>query len=315
MEDKLLSIVLLSYYSKERIAKSYDSVKTLLDENNIPFEFIVMDDGSTDDSFKMAQDLAAKHENVRAYQLSRNYGGMYSMFAGLSQCKGACAMPLCDDEQQPYETIVKMYRLWEEGHKVVIPYRVNRDDNAISSFMANSYYKFMNYFSDVTYPLGGADLALLDREVYEIINSRIHPRNTMFIEEVLMLGFSPYFLPYHRPIGLNEGKSRWTFRKKVKLAMDSFFSASTFPIRLISYIGFACFVLSLIAFVFYFYVAAFGDRVFWGLRVPGWVSIILTIILFSSLILLSIAVVAEYIWRIYDEVKDRPGYIIKKNRE
>ena len=226
----MLSIILLSYYSKDRIRKSYLAVKTLLDSECIPFEFIVMDDGSKDDSFSMAIGLEKEFENVRAYQLSRNYGSMCSVFAGLSVSRGDCVLPLVDDEQQPYPTIIQMYRLWEKGEKIVIPYRMSRNDPKLSKFMSELFYKTMNSLSDIKYPPGGADLALLDREVVNIINNMIHPRNTMFMAEVLNLGFSPYYLPYERPIGLNKGLSRWTFRKKVKSALDSIFSNSTFPL-------------------------------------------------------------------------------------
>ena len=312
MNSKLLSIILLSYYSKERIRKSYLAVKQLLDNENIPFEFIVMDDGSKDESFIMAMELEKEFDNVRAYQLSRNYGSNYSCFAGLSLCYGACALPMPDDEQQPYDTIVKMYRLWEKGEKIIIPCRESREDSKLQSFLSQSYYKMMNSVSDIQYPHGGADLAFLDREVIDIINTRIHPRNTMYIAEVLNLGFNPYFLPYTRPIGLNEGKSRWTFKKRLKLALDSLFSNSTFPLRIISYLGFLISILSFMAIVFYIYVAIWGNREFWGITVPGWTSIIILMFLLGGLVLLSLGIISEYLWRIYDEVKDRPGYIVKK---
>ena len=313
MKPKMLSIILLSYYSKERIRKSYLAIKQLLESENIQFEFIVIDDGSKDESFIMALELEKKYENVRAYQLSKNYGSMYSIFAGLSVSKGACVLPIVDDEQQPYPTIVQMYRLWEKGEKIIIPNRESRDDSKMSKFMSDTFYKVMNGISDIEYPKGGADMAFLDREVVDIINSRIHPRNTMFMAEVLNLGFSPYFLPYERPIGLNKGKSRWTFKKKMRAALDSIFSNSTFPLRLISYLGLIISILSFIAIIFYLYVAIWGNKDFWGVTVPGWTSIILLMFLLGGLVLLCLGVISEYLWRIYDEVKDRPGYIIKKN--
>lgn len=313
-KSKLLSIILLSYYSKDRINTTYLKIKELLEINGIPFEFIIMDDGSKDNSFDIAKNLESQYDNVYAYQLSKNYGSMYSCFAGLSMANGACALPIVDDEQQPYDTIVQMYRIWEGGEKIIIPYRIARDDSYISSFFSNSYYKMMNRLSDIDYPQGGCDLAFLDREVINILNDRIHPRNTMFIAEVLMLGFSPYFLPYHRPIGLNKGKSRWTLKKKIKLALDSFFSASTFPLRCISYIGMITFIISFIALIMYLYIAIWGNRHFWGIEVPGWISIIIFILFFSSIIILSLGIISEYLWRIYDEVKDRPGYIIKSKK-
>lgn len=315
MNSKLLTIILLSYYSKDRIRKSYNAIKQLLDGEGIPFEFIVMDDGSKDESFFMAQELEKEFDNVRAYQLSRNYGSMYSIFAGLSISKGACVLPMVDDEQQPYDTIVKMYRLWEEGEKIIIPCRESRDDSKLQSFLSLSYYKMMNAVSDIQYPQGGADLAFLDREIVDILNKRIHPRNTMFIAEVLNMGFSPLFLPYSRPIGLNDGKSRWTIKKRCKLALDSLFSNSTFPLRLISYLGLTISLLSFVAIIFYLYIAICGNKLFWGITVPGWTSIILLMFFLGGLVLLSLGVISEYLWRIFDEVKDRPGYIIKKREE
>lgn len=308
----LLSIILLSYYSGDRIVKSYNAIHDLLALEQIPFEFIVMDDGSKDESYQIAVELEHKYDNVRAYQLSKNYGSMYSVFAGLSMSKGSCVLPIVDDEQQPYPTIVQMYRKWQKGERIIIPYRIKRNDPKLSLFFSNVFYKMMNNISDITYPSGGADLAMLDREVVDILNTHIHPRNTMFMAEVLSLGFNPCYLPYERPIGLNEGKSRWTFKKKIRLALDSLFSNSTFPLRLISYMGVLISLLSFIAILFYGYIGVFGNRHFWGIEVPGWVSIVLVLFMLGGLILLSLGVISEYLWRIYDEVKDRPGYIIRK---
>ncbi|SEF98835.1 glycosyltransferase [Parabacteroides chinchillae] len=313
MSDKLLSIILLSYYSGERICTSYFQLKELLDGENIPFEFIVMDDGSTDMSFEIAKKLGSKYSNVKAYQLSRNYTSNYSWFAGLSVCKGACAIALPDDEQQPYHTIIDMYRLWEQGHKVIIPNRITRDDPWSSRIFSICYYKIINVLSEITYPEGGADLAFIDREVIDVLNNRIHPINTAVIPEIFRLGFSPLYFPYERPLGLNQGKSRWTFKKKIRLAKDVFFSSSSFPIKFITNLGFWTAFLSVVVMIFYGYIALFGNRQFWGVIVPGWVSIILFITFFGGLILLSLGIIAEYIWRIYEEVKGRPGYIIKKN--
>jgi len=313
--NKLLSIILLSYNSGERIPRAYEKLSVLMNEEGIPFELIVMDDGSKDDSFEIASKLEKQNANVRSYQLSRNYGSIYSIFAGFKMSTGGVAVMIPDDEQQPYDTLVAMYRLWEKGHKVVIPYRIDRDDSFISSFFSNSYYRLMNSWSSIKYPKGGADVALLDREVIDIVNERIHPINTMFIAEVLNLGFNPYFLGYHRPIGLNKGKSRWTFRKKIKLAKDSLFSMSTFPLKIITYAGVFFFIISILLSILYIYIRIWGNDAFWGVSVPGWTSLLLVMLFFGGLVMLSMGVLSEYIWRIYDEVKNRPGYIIRKRKE
>ena len=310
--DKTLSVIFLSYFSGSRVHACYEKLGALLEREGIPFEFVVMDDGSKDDSWEQALALEKAHGNVRAYRLSRNYSSHYSIFAGLSVCRGACAMPMVDDEQQPYETVVEMYRLWEQGHKIVVPCRADREDSWLRRTFSNAFYAIMNRLSDVRYPPGGADLFFIDREIVDILNTRIHPRNTSSIAEVLRLGFDPYFHPYHRPLGLNRNKSRWTFRKKWRLAKDNFFSASTFPIRVISFLGLVACLLSLLAGAFYAYVVLFGNRVFWGVTVPGWTFLVVLILALGGLTLLSLSMIAEYIWRIYDEVKGRPGYIIRR---
>ena len=310
--NKTLSIILLSYYSSKRIVGVYQELSKTLKAANIPFEFIIMDDGSEDDSYEVALALEKENSNVFAYQLSKNYTSHYSIFAGLSVCKGACAMPIPDDNQQPFDSIVKMYRLWENGEKIIIPHREIRKDGWLSSFFSHSFYQVMNLFSEVKFPQGGADVFFIDREVIDIINSTIHPIRTTSISEVLRLGFSPFYFPFERPKGDNT-KSRWTLAKKMDLAKDFLFSSSTFPIKFISYTGVFIFIISLSLIVFYSYVKLFGNPEYWHLNeVPGWTSLIVFISFFSGLILLSIGIISEYIWRIYEEVKSRPGYIIKK---
>ncbi|OIP83233.1 MAG: hypothetical protein AUK44_05870 [Porphyromonadaceae bacterium CG2_30_38_12] len=312
MQNKILSLILLSYYSGQRIPTAFYKIKELLDRENIPFEFIVMDDGSKDDSYKIALDLEKNEPNVKAYQLSKNYTSHYSIFAGLTLCNGACAMPMVDDEQQPYSTIVEMYRLWEKGAKVIIPHRVTRDDSWSSRFLSETYYKIMNSLSEVSFPIGGADLYFIDRELIDLLANKIHHIKTSSIIEVLRLGFDPIYLPYNRPLGLNEGKSRWSFRKKVNLAKDTFFTSSTFPIRLILNLGLFFSFFSFFLICFYIYIYFFGNNSFWKNTLPGWTSLVVFISFFSGLILFSIGVLAEYIWRIYEEVKARPGFIVKK---
>jgi polyisoprenyl-phosphate glycosyltransferase len=308
----MLSIIFLSYFSGERITLAYQKLLKLLDENEIPFEFIIMDDASTDASFDIARNLASKYGNVKAYQLSRNYTSHYSIFAGLSVCSGQCACTISDDEQQPYDTLVALYKLWQVGNKIIIPYRIKRNDGFFNDLFANSFYQIINVLSDVKFPPGGADSFFIDREIVDIINGRIHPINTSSISEVLRLGYSPYYYPYERAKSLNS-KSRWTVKKKIKLFKDTFFSCSTWPIKMIIRLGLFFAVLAFGLIIFYGYIAIFGNPHFWGQKLPGWTSTIIIISFFSGLNLFAIGIIAEYIWRIYEEVKNRPGFIIKEN--
>ena len=302
----MLSIILLSYQSEKRIEKFFDALnKRMLDEN-IEFECIIMDDSSTDTSHKVALELETKYENVRAFQLSRNFTSHYSIFAGFSKVCGNCAVALPDDFQVPLDTVVKMYRMWKKGKKVVIPYRDDRDDPIISKIFSNLYYSLMNRLSEVKFPKGGADIFLADREIIDIFNKYIHPKNTSTIIEVLRLGFDPVYLPFNRPVG-NNFKSRWTLRKKIRLAMDTFFSSSSFPIKFISGLGISSFVLTILLIAYYITARVTGI-----IEIPGWTLLVITFTFFSGLILLSLGIIAEYVWRIFDEVKARPGFIIKE---
>lgn len=311
--NKLLSLVFLSYYSKERIEPVYLKIKKELEKENIPFELIIIDDGSEDDSHEVACELEKQDNRVRAYQLSKNYTSDYALFAGFSICKGACASGVSDDLQTPLETIIKMYRLWERGSKVVVSFRASRNDGRVNDFFSNFYYRVMNSISEVTFPRGGVGFSLIDREIIDILNHRIHPRNTSVNVEILRLGFDPIYIPFDRPPTV--GKSRWTFKKKVRLALNTIISSSSFPIKFITTIGFSAVLFAILLILVSAILKLTNQNNLFGIAIPGWTSTFILISFFSGTILFSLGVIAEYIWRILEEVKDRPGYIIKKKDE
>jgi dolichol-phosphate mannosyltransferase len=309
-KGQLLSIILLSYFSEKNISNVYTKVVAEMEKEKIPFELIIMDDGSTDNSYQVALELEKKDNRVRAYQLSRNFTSHYSLFAGLSVSEGACATAIPDDLQLPLETVISMYRQWQKGNKVIIPFRTSRDDGKVKDAFSNLYYKIMNSISVVNFPVGGSDGFLIDREVIDIINNKIHPINTSTIVEVLRLGFNPVFIPFDRPP--TRGKSRWTLKKKLKLAFDTILSSSSFPIKLIVASGMGSILLSAFLILFSIVFKLAGSKSYFGFSIPGWTSNLILISFFSGLILFSLGIIAEYVWRIYEEVKNRPGYIIKK---
>ena len=306
MNNNVLTVIILSYYSESRINKNYKTIKDRFEKEKIAFELIIIDDGSKDNSYNESLELEKIDNRVKSYQLSKNYTSHYSVFAGFSVSKGACAVAIPDDFQVPLDTIVEMYRQWENGYKIIIPYRDIRHDSFVSRLFSGFYYKIMNAFTEITFPKGGADIFLADREIVDILNEHIHPKNTSTIAEVLRLGFDPLFIPMERPKGVNK-KSRWSFKKKMRLAMDTFFSSSSFPIKFISIVGIGSFFLSIVLILTYVYAKLIGY-----IMIPGWTLLVIYISFFSGLILLSLGIIAEYIWRIFDEVKGRPGFIIKK---
>jgi glycosyltransferase involved in cell wall biosynthesis len=314
MRTGILSVILLSYKSGERLKNVRNVLDKELSSANIPYELVIVDDGSGDGSFQIASGLEKEFNNVKAYELSRNYTSHYAIFAGFKMCTGSCATVIADDEQQPYHLLVDMYREWQKGTKIIFPYRTQRDDPWTSKLFAGMFYKIMSSMSDFAYPPQGIDSFFIDTEVVDLINNRIHPINTTTVTELLRLGYSPVYLPYTRGKS-TAAKSRWTFKKKLKLAKDWFFSTSSFPIKLITFLGVSISAFAFCLILFYTYIKLFGNPNYWDTGQQGWVSLVILISFFSGLIILSLGIIAEYIWRIYEEVKNRPGFIIKKKDE
>jgi polyisoprenyl-phosphate glycosyltransferase len=217
-----------------------------------------------------------------------------------------------DDLQRPVETLIECYRTWEMGHKIVISYRNSRNDGWFTDLCARTYYRIMNHLSDISFPINGADGFLADREIIDILNKRITPIRTSSMIEVLRLGFDPAYVGHDRVKSL--GKSRWTWRKKVNLAKDNFFASSSFPIRFISNLGLIISMLCLFSIPFLMYARFWSHSQLFGFRIPGWTTIVTLATLFNGLMLLCLGIVAEYIWRIYEEVKGRPGFIIRQEK-
>jgi dolichol-phosphate mannosyltransferase len=313
IKKERLSIILLSYQSEESIKPVFNKVNETMIQEGIDFEFIIVDDGSTDNSYQEAKDLQHKNTNVRAYRLSKNYTSPYSQFAGYSLANGDCVVAITDDLQKPVTVVVQMYRAWANGAKVVISHRSSRADGFFSDLFSRFYYKFMNRFSDVSFPYGGSDSALIDREVYQLINNKVGKNNTTPTIEVLRLGFKPVLIPYNRQPAA--GKSRWTLRKKLKLATDTFFSSSSFPIKAITWLGLSIFIFSIITALTILYLKVFSDSSLFGLPIPGWATIVVLISVFNGLILLCLGIVAQYIWRIYEDVRGKLPYVIMNDDE
>lgn len=306
----MLSIILLSYNSSKMLPDLVSETAERMQTEGIDFELIIMDDGSKDNSYAIAKRLEDTCQNVRAFTLSRNYTSPYSLFAGLKVAKGDCATHMVDDGQIPMDVIIAMYKEWKKGHKVIFCNRASRSDGFLTNLFAKWYYSVMNKYSLVKFPDGGTDGMLIDREVIDIINNELKTNSTTPIMEVLKLGFDPLFIPFDRPAHI--GKSRWTLSKKLRLAADTFFSASSLPIRFITFLGFGIFTLSFILTLFIIGLKIFSDSTLFGLPVPGWATLIVLICLFNGLILFSLGIVAEYIWRIYELSKGTPPFIIRK---
>jgi polyisoprenyl-phosphate glycosyltransferase len=236
-------------------------------------------------------------------KLARNFGSMSAIQAGLVQATGDCVGMIAADLQDPPELFVDMLRHWRQGSKVVLAVRADRDEPLTQKLFAGVYYGLMRRFALPGYPEGGFDFFLIDRQVVEDLNA-IREKNTNLMSLIFWMGFSPVMLPYVRS-RREKGRSRWTLAKKIKLFVDSFIGFSYAPVRLMSVVGI---VTAASAFAYALYVVLLW--LFQDIPVRGYAPIVILIALTAGIQMSMLGVVGEYLWRMLDEVRRRPPYVV-----
>ncbi len=268
------------------------------------FEFLFVDDGSSDPTPEILASLRARDFRVKALRFSRNFGSHAACLAGLLHAKGDLLVILAADLQDPPELIPQMLEKVAEGFDVVLAVRSQREDPWLTVQLADLYHRLMRRYAIPTWPARGADVVMMRRPVRDVVVS--WPlKNTSLFGQVLWAGFrqtSIYYAKQRR----QAGRSKWSLGKKIKLFVDSFVSFSFAPIRFISYAGMALF------FVGSSYAAFIAARkLFFGRPVPGWTSLMVVLLLVSGLQFLMLGVIGEYLWRIVDQVRGTPPFVIQ----
>ena len=300
-----LSIVVPVYFSEANIPDTVPQLLALRDQlGEIELELVIVDDRSEDRSLELLREWQAKYPAViQVLRLSRNFGSMAAILAGIEAASGDCIGVIAADLQDPPELIIEMVRHWRNGTKVVFAVRADRDEGAIQKFVSNGYYALLRRYALKGYPSGGFDCFLIDRQVSaEIV--RIGEKNTNLMSLIFWLGFAPVMIPYVRRARL-KGKSRWTFAKKVKLFIDSFVAFSYAPIRFLSFFGAA---VALASFVYAGIV--FMAWLFRGIPVQGFASLVILLAFTAGVQMLMLGILGEYLWRTLDETRRRPAYIV-----
>lgn len=307
-----LSIIIPVYFSADTLMDCYDDLKTgvldIIDKSEDTYELIMVDDGSKDDSYKVMQEIAAKDKYVKCVKLSRNFGEHAALSAGLNECTGDCAVNKAADCQESPELIMDMFNSWKAGNKVVLAIRAERDEGFTQKLLANTFYSLVRRFVNKSMPKGGFDIFLIDRNVIEALQS-MNEVNSAITLQILWAGFTVSFVPYTRH-ARTKGKSRWSLRKKINYFLDSFIGFSSIPIRFLSTVGILAFIASII-----WAIALLVEYFTVGVAVQGWTMLACMILFATGLIMLSLAVISEYIWRILDASRGRPIYIIDKEKE
>ena len=303
----LISITVPVFNNAPSLPDLLEKFQELAAKNpNDQFEFVFVDDGSVDNSFSILESLLRKEPRIQIVKLSRNFGSNAALLAGLGQTGGDVVAAIAADLQDPPELINDMLADWRQGHKVVLAARQSRDDDFLTSLLANTFYSLFRRFAIKTMPQHGFDFFLIDRQICDLINN-IQENNAYLMGLILWLGFSPKVIYYHRQAREKRyGQSMWTAAKKIKYFLDSFVAFSYFPVRAASVIGI---VLSVAGLIYAGIVIAL--RLATSIQPEGWASLMIVVLIVSGVQMLMMGILGEYLWRNLDETRRRPRFIIE----
>lgn len=299
----LISIIIPAYNEEESLPLLYQRLSAVARHSKNLFEFIFIDDGSSDRSFFILENLSMEDPRVKIIKFSRNFGSHAACLAGLEKSEGdACAF-ISADLQDPPELIENLIREWRKGYEVVIGVRTREETSR--RFFPKIYYKLVRRFALQNMPEGGTDVFLIDRKVVDAI-AAMKEKNTSIFGLILWTGFKQTVIPYKK--GAREkGVSKWTGGKKIKLFIDTFVSFSFFPLRLISVLGM---LIALFGFLYAFFIIF--RRLLLSVPVEGWASLMVVLLVVSGIQLIMLGIIGEYLWRNFDESRKRPIFIIDK---
>ena len=305
---KKISIVIPMFCEEEVAKECYDRINKVLGTlNEYEHEIIFVDDGSIDKTLEILEEIANIDKNVKIISFSRNFGHQCAVTAGIKYVTGDAIVIIDADLQDPPELIPQMLKHWEEGYEVIYGKRTSREgESRFKLLTAKLFYSTLNALSDVEIPKDTGDFRLVDRKVIDVINSL--PEHNKFLRGLFSyVGFKQMPFEYERKKRA-AGKTKYPLKKMLKLSRDGILSFSTKPLKIVGILGGISVVISLGILIYSILSYAFK----WNNIVPGWTSIMVTMTFLFGITLVSIWMLSEYIARIYDEVKDRPEYIISK---
>ncbi len=305
MKTNLISLVIPVFEEEALIYENIITVKNILENNNINYEFIIVDDGSKDGTWDEINKLKAKVDGLKAYRLSRNFGKEAALCAGLEMTSGDAVIVMDADLQHPPEVIPKMIGLWsEEGFDVVDGVKMSRGkEKALNFLSAGLFYKLLNKFSGINLK-NASDFKLMDARVVDAW--RLMPeKDTFFRAMSFWVGFKRTSIEFE-VAERTAGESKWSVLSLLKLAVTAITSFSSIPLHIVSFLGTLFLLGSVVLGVHTLYMK------FSGAAVSGFTTVILLLLIIGSTLMISLGIIGEYISRIYHEVKRRPRYIISE---
>ena len=302
----LLSVVVPMYNEEAGTELFFARLTPVLEAITANFEIVCIDDGSTDQTLLNLARHRARDSRIKVLSLSRNFGKDTALSAGLDFCRGQAVIPIDSDLQDPPELIPEMVRKWREGFEVVYARRTARDsDDMQKRVSAGLFYRIHNWIADVRIPDNVGDYRLMDRRVVEALKHL--PEKTRFMKGLFAwVGFKQIGIDYHREARA-AGTTKWHYWKLWNFAIDGITGSSTVPLRIWTYCGVALGVFAMAyASWLIIYTILFGNPV------PGYASLMVAVLTLGSMNIVATGILGEYVGRIYNEVRNRPLYLVRE---
>lgn len=299
---KKISVVIPMYFEESVAEECYNRVKNVLEKlENYDYEIVFVNDGSTDKTLSIIENISKENKKVKVLSFSRNFGHQAAVTAGLRASCGDAVVIMDADLQDPPELIPEMIKKWEDGYDVIYGKRKKRDgETAFKLLTAKTYYDILNKLSDVEIPKDTGDFRIVDRNVVNVVCNL--PEHNKFLRGLFSwTGYSQYPFEYERKERV-AGKTKYSLKKMFKLASDGIFSFSSKPLKMIGNVGIFFVIIAIVLLIC-------GIVIKWNAEIT---IMLCAFSLFTGIIQISLWIVGEYISRIYDEVKGRPEYIIDK---
>ena len=302
---KLISIVIPIYNEEQSISELVKQLTKFININRrYNFELILVENGSNDNSYNLLKFYAKKDSRIKVIQLSKNFGGEGGIEAGIHQAKGHALVIMMADLQEPIELINQFLAKWEQGYDIVYGIIKKRTASFFRNFFSILFYKLINLLTNNMFPINVSDFKLIDRKVYETV-IKMPEQNKYLRGVVSWTGFKQIGIPFDRKKRY-AGKSKADLKTVVSIALNAIFSFSYAPLRMISISGIIITIFSFILMIFYLYLFFVHGR-----ETPGIMTIIMVLLFLFGMLFFFMGILSEYMARIYNEVKNRPLYIIR----
>jgi dolichol-phosphate mannosyltransferase len=305
MVKKKISAIIACYKDEKAIPFMYDRLTKTFTKIKVDYEIIFVNDGSPDNSEKILKEIVEKDAHVIAVNHSRNFSSQMAFTSGMDIATGDAVVLLDGDLQDPPEIIEKFYNQWLKGYDVVYGIRTKREAPLFMQFAYKTFYRIFHKMSYISIPLDAGDFSLIDKKVVEALKT--FPERDRFLRGLrAWVGFKQTGIPYNRPERMF-GKTTNNFLKNFNWATKGIFSFSYVPLQLMTLLSLGVFILSIIGIIY----QITAKLIFPDSAPKGSTTIIVSVLFIGSIQLLGISILGEYIGKIFEEVKQRPKYVVK----